>query len=422
MPERIPCKNPDCTNLILPDTAARNDGLCMPCVHAKAKRERDEYIRRNRRDLNEFEGITNSVDTLKVIHRPRKFDPLVNWIPHPTPTDQLYASLTADEAQRMAEFAEGLIGTEHHDQAEEICLCLAAFTEANLDGCLRRLLQQGTVLPSMPFHRAPPDVRDALLTMLDNESMLRRNHILLALAWIGDAVVVEQFHEWRRKPPTWSSTLYVPPHAYSRQAGWELTASGGRRDLYFSHCTHLEKAASNNLPGFRSTLERTDTCPCCGTTLTNLFDIDPAQCGLGRVGNWHNSITIATCENCTAYGTVFGVVDDNGHARWSPNNARPTYLPDSGDIVKLPNDVLQLGRQRSPLFAADQFLPTSYSQLGGHPTWIQDAEYPNCPECAETMMFLAQINREDIEDLAEGMYYGFICPTCRTTATSYQQT
>ena len=37
------------------------------------------------------------------------------------------------------------------------------------------------------------------------------------------------------------------------------------------------------------------------------------------------------------------------------------------------------------------------------------------------MMFLAQLDYSDIEQYGEGIIYAFICPDCRTTATSYQQ-
>lgn len=94
--------------------------------------------------------------------------------------------------------------------------------------------------------------------------------------------------------------------------------------------------------------------------------------------------------------------------------------PESWD--PLPEDSLTPGERRSPLFAADQFLPTTFSQLGGHPTWIQDSEYPACPECATTMAFVAQIQRDEIQDQAEGIFYCFLCTPCRTTATRYQQT
>ena len=39
-----------------------------------------------------------------------------------------------------------------------------------------------------------------------------------------------------------------------------------------------------------------------------------------------------------------------------------------------------------------------------------------------TMIFIAQINNEEIDKNGEGVYYSFVCPTCRVTATSYQQT
>ena len=39
-----------------------------------------------------------------------------------------------------------------------------------------------------------------------------------------------------------------------------------------------------------------------------------------------------------------------------------------------------------------------FSQVGGHPTWIQGAEYPRCPECSGAMPFIAQISNEDLDD------------------------
>ncbi len=38
------------------------------------------------------------------------------------------------------------------------------------------------------------------------------------------------------------------------------------------------------------------------------------------------------------------------------------------------------------------------------------------------MKFLAQINSAEIEEFGEGFYYAFLCPDCRITATTYQQT
>ncbi len=49
MTHRIPCKSPACTSTILPETAARSDGYCMPCVQAQQHREHDEYIKKNKK-------------------------------------------------------------------------------------------------------------------------------------------------------------------------------------------------------------------------------------------------------------------------------------------------------------------------------------------------------------------------------------
>lgn len=61
------------------------------------------------------------------------------------------------------------------------------------------------------------------------------------------------------------------------------------------------------------------------------------------------------------------------------------------------------------------------SQIGGHPAWIQDAEYPVCPCCSTTMKFIAQMDMEQAED-SEGIYYAFLCEGCLQVAVNYQQT
>ncbi len=48
MTDRIPCKNPECTSTILPQTATRTGGYCMPCVQARQQRAYDEYVRKNK--------------------------------------------------------------------------------------------------------------------------------------------------------------------------------------------------------------------------------------------------------------------------------------------------------------------------------------------------------------------------------------
>jgi hypothetical protein len=422
MADRVPCLNSNCANTILPATAARTGGICMPCVQAAARTQREEFIRTHRHDVNEFAGVSDPVEVLKIVHKPRPYDPLVNWTPYPTPTDQLYTELSAADQRRLQQYAASLVGTDRNDEAETIALCLAAFTEANLDDCLRAFVGRDSFWPSLPFSRSSPDIRDELVERVQGDSA-NRNHILLALAWVGDPTVVELFGWWRRSPPSWSASMYLPPHDYSREAGWELADDGSKRQLFLDHCNKLKGGASISQDNFKAIVERDDACPWCGTKLTNLLNVRPSAFGLQPVGNSSGPTQVTTCEVCTMFVPIFGFVDEQGNGHWSQGNARPQYLPDdAANWLRLPQDSLWVGPNRPPRFAADQFLPTTFSQLGGHPTWIQNAEYPKCVECRKTMVFLAQIDNHDIWDMAEGMYYAFVCADCRTTATTYQQT
>jgi hypothetical protein len=407
--------------LILETTAERTGGYCMPCVQAAAAKEREEYVRKNRRDLNEFEGVTDAVEVLKIIHKPRTHDPLINWLPHPTPTDKLYLSLNGSEVSRLAEYAEGLIGTDRNEEAEEICLCLSAFADATLDACLRRFVSHGRIWPGV-FRHAPADVRDELLARVENDAD-NRNHILRALSWIGDSSVVEKFGKWRSEKPAWCDSLHLPPEDYSREAGWELTPEGERRDLFFPPCFALRNGPSTSPVSFRAVNARADRCPWCSTKLTNLFEVDLASYGLGDGVDGESHVVVPTCAVCTAFGTIFSSVDHRGIAIWSSKNVRPDYLPDDTDSWEsLPQDSLHIAEARSAMHAADQFLPTQFSQLGGHPTWVQNSAYPKCLECSRTMMFLAQLDHQDIEEYSEGTFFAFVCLNCRMTATVYQQT
>jgi hypothetical protein len=81
------------------------------------------------------------------------------------------------------------------------------------------------------------------------------------------------------------------------------------------------------------------------------------------------------------------------------------------------------GETRHFLQAANwSMLPgVEFSQVGGLATWVQDAEYPACPECSRTMPLVGQISNDDFMEYGEGIYYAFHCAGCGVTATNYQQ-
>lgn len=70
MDERIPCKNPQCSHFILPATAARTEGYCMPCVQARYRQEQEEYIRKNRKTIDAFSGIPTLLKCLNSFMNP----------------------------------------------------------------------------------------------------------------------------------------------------------------------------------------------------------------------------------------------------------------------------------------------------------------------------------------------------------------
>jgi hypothetical protein len=136
------------------------------------------------------------------------------------------------------------------------------------------------------------------------------------------------------------------------------------------------------------------------------------------------ALRIVTCDVCTCYGHVFCACDSSGQARWHARNRKPRYLPpDASDWDPFPESPLVMSSAPRHLMAAANWLllpDVRFSQVGGLPTWIQDAEYPTCPECSRRMAFVAQVSNEDFQ-LAEGIYYAFHCTGCRVGATTYQQ-
>jgi len=424
MTEKVECSNPGCSTLILPETGAKTGGRCMPCNREKQAAEREDFVRRNRRDVDPFQGVQDGVEIIKIVHQERAYDPLINWLRYPTPPDRLYAELTPIDLRRLTDHVEALLRDED-ETAEDILLCLAAFTDASLEACLEVMIERRVLWPSLPFRRASTSQRDRLLEQVEMAvatSDVGLDHALLALAWIGDARVVERFGDWARNRPGWASQLNLAPDRYSHEAGWELDSDGHRRDIFFRSCTALVKGSAPSAPESTNRIpaEGEGVCPWCGRALTILVDLVPSDfdlAGLDLPG-----LQVVTCDACTAFGTIFGIIDADGRGRLDPGNVRPSYLPNDLETwPPLPARTLVAAGRRSPHWAANWFLPTTFSQVGGLPTWIQDFDYPICPGCSRTMKFLAQIAHDEIEDHAEGFYYAFVCADCRRTATSYQQ-
>ncbi|MNO38939.1 hypothetical protein D3C76_290570 [compost metagenome] len=428
MSERLPCQTPDCKGSILPATALKTGGICMPCHQRKIALEKQAFIEQNRKDVDWYAGVNDPVEILKIMHKPRKYNPLEREIPYHKTAQEIYHQLTESERERLETYAIALMEEDDFDQAETILLSLVCFTNAHIKRGLEAFFSEGRYYPGILYKEAGQDIRDKLIRQLEFDSA-NRNHLLLALAWIGDEEVVRQFKAWRQHPPRWASELNISPETYAHEAGWELDNEGGKRLLFYPESYPFEISTEG-----RDGIERTPSavvalqagdpsCPWCHSELTVLFDYDLHNPLVQFMKLHGQRLRIAACMHCNCYGTVFMNADLDGRYSWSEYNVVPDFLPEYEDMGQLSSwRAMQLSEQQMGAYDnAYWMLEVPASKIGGHPTWIQDAEYPSCPCCSVTMKFIAQMDMEQVED-GEGIYYAFMCEACLKVAVNYQQT
>ena len=227
-------------------------------------------------------------------------------------------------------------------------------------------------------------------------------------------------------PPSWGRELHVPPHSYANEAGWELEDDGSRRDLYFE--TALPLVPKGSADSFDSEVivgeQTADCCPWCKRQLVTLLRMDLTSSRLALLRANTTTLQIPTCDACTAFGVIHTSYRDGSYT-WHPATQRPDYLPDdAAEWDAFPDKPLVLGDGDRHYMESASWTGTPgvrFSQLGGLPTWVQDAEYPDCLDCSKKMRFIGQIDNEDLDPIGEGILYAFHCEECRTTATHYQQ-
>jgi hypothetical protein len=342
---------------------------------------------------------------------------------------ELYRSLGTDDIGQLVALAFESTTPGKVEFVEDILRNLASLQPGSLAPFHRRLIDKRLYYPAIVFNGATSEIAKQILKALavvGATNSLAAHHILRALAWIGDKVVQQAFASWRRSPPPWASRLHVPPDTYAQQAGWELTPDGSRRDLFVRECHPLVKPGDQHAdPETLKVVHKHEgSCPWCRGQMTTMLDLNLSRPELAFLDVQGQRLQIAACHGCACYGTVYTKIDFKGLARWHDGNAKPGYLPaDAGAWLAMPFESLVFSHSpRHWIEAADPCaLGGSRSQLGGHPTWIQDADYPPCPECGMLMVFVAQLDMENIEECGEGIYYMHLCRSCGVAATHYQQ-
>jgi hypothetical protein len=340
--------------------------------------------------------------------------------------------MSLEEGKAVAQAAIAYHDTDPDDtefNAEEILGYLVNFVPGALADVHHAILdRQMTWANGFLFFGADASVRDRMLTLLDTgvEDDRFRDELVCGLAWIGDEIVQRRFAEWRLAPQPWE-TRYAKAADFTRTGGWELTDDGKRRNLYFPQSysfISVDEATPEQMPGpVAVATYGQERCRWCERPLLTLFDIDLTDPRMALLGVDGIRLRLGMCRNCSP---IFLSLDFHGHLAWSDTN--PQTPPDDlyrcadEDLPSLPERSLVLREPLKTLVETiARYWDPGLTQLGGLPEWLQDEAYPDCPECQQTMRFVAQLEPVDLI-WQEGIIYAFACFECGISTTGYQQT
>jgi hypothetical protein len=250
----------------------------------------------------------------------------------------------------------------------------------------------------------------------------RPDKLLEVLAVGGTEVAAAAIRRWDDERPGWTSGMYWPVRRYAHIGGWELKGAGPVRSLNSPVAFALVDSATAGAAVSGGAL--VPRCGFCGLPLWRLLDVDLAHPGLAELElAGAGRVTVASCVRCGCYATLYVEYDQDGTCRWAADNQRPDFLGPESSTWELPTAAgLSIGPRRPTPFAGNAWRRGG-STLGGTPDWIQDADYPDCPRCRRSMVYLGMITGDDMwGEPAEGCHYLFLDAACRLTATVYQQT
>lgn len=421
--ERLACATADCKGSILPTTAAKTGGICMPCFQKQQARAQYEYNQAHKKIIDPYEGINDLAEVVKIYHTQRPYDPLIEYLPYPKPIDQVYCELSEDEQARLVSFVLDEAATNGPDHINtDICMELAAFCNADLSELLNYLVDQEIVYPGFLFKNANERIVNTLIRRLDDN--IKTYHILIALAWAGTDAVVAKFAEWQSNPPVW---MDMHPSDYSMCAGWIVSDQNQKQKLYLDQCYPLlpSRLVQNSASLLVCTTSKKQ-CAWCHRNLTRLllfYGDNPIFDLLAFTGE---KLAFATCDECSRRSdALFMDVTERGGFRVSDMNKTVEHIPDGAETFEYmrANSLMMSTKMRPADYAVDYcYLRTSFSQVGGMPSWVQDDKYPDCPKCLKKMIFVAQIDSSEVPPYGEGVYYNFLCSGCKMTATICQYT
>ena len=233
---------------------------------------------------------------------------------------------------------------------------------------------------------------------------------------------------WRESGDNWRA-LYSAQHrhlSFSREYLSQFDASSGSSHVHHPTWTARGEGAPQRLGGWGAA-----KCGGCGGQLHHLLTLDPVPQYLGVS---LPRLQLEVCLSCLSWEAMplFYAHDELGAPRslaleiqapqfvTGPLRETQVTLAATGARWQWQDWGLTNGRE-------------NLHRVGGHPSWIQSAEYPPCPHCGETMNFLMQLDSElpmqSPDDCggawmwgSGGIGYVFWCDACRVSASLLQCT
>ncbi len=302
-------------------------------------------------------------------------------------------------------------GTEHQcEMAEEIMTDMLAYSSHNIDQLIVNAIDRQGYLPAPLFRGAGDTVKKKLFALMKHDDNLARK----GLAWIGDEEVVNWFAERRTKRQKKSQSSSID-HLYPLDAGWELTADNEKRVLFSLHCHATTPLHWIPLSNQYKQQDDPKLCKLCRSHVVTVKDLKTSNFEeLFSLSRPVPSIDVPFCELCSGLNPMRSTILDNGTTELCEPDRQMENIPDwhSDNEGDGGNITLEIGPSRNPFLVADYCNSENCSQIGGHPTWVQDSEYPLCQSCGRTMLFLMQIDGNQLYCIYPFMYYFFICDLC----------
>lgn len=351
-----------------------------------------------------------------------------------------YQALSQDQARELADELLAIFDAsrkdEDRDGVREMLGDLAIFVPGSLRSVYPRLIERELFWPDQMYLHADAQARDQLIARVEGaaEYHYELYFALESLAWIGDEPVQAKFSAWRRKPPAWWAkgvNAHWPIEESVKEAGWELTSEGKRRDLYFQQWRPLQPIKRSVSPGLQTPASagslHDESCQWCGLKMAYIIDLDLRDPHLAFLGLPGERLRILFCEWCSLGTIIYSDIDLSGAAHWSAaNGPKPEYISEIGDeydprwkeVRYAPGPLSD-----NPYEPLATCMPGITTRLGSLPQWVQYPQYPLCPGCHRSMRCLGQFDPGDMmQGGDEGWNYAFLCAACGKAAVCHQQT